>query len=582
MNHRHLKRITAISLALLMAGTMSGAYGINREATDFAISANAAGNIYQGTCGENLNWTLNLSDGFLTITGSGKKMKDYTYRTAPWSKYASNISTIVLPKNLESIGSHAFVELENLHTIYTSGNTARMPVFLSSIGDFAFSGCTNLMGTSGSSLLFKSQSNGVLSIGYRAFEDCKQIRTVSFNGYKEIEIRNYAFRRMNDLQTADFGGAATAIGKHAFKDCTKLSNVQITLSAKSVHKDAFLNTPYDSNGCVASTNKGAVNYGAASTMAGKIRVVNIFVDQAIKNSDGTYRLSGNWGERNTTSDHNGLVYKTTKSDPNCVKSLNDFNYTAANDTNHISQSAIDNGTANFKNQPVTSAKIAKRLESVRIAMNQLQDQAYLYGESFTWDMNPATNFYVTLYMPDQPNMSIENNILTNGNNNPLNGRNSTAGSLCDYLKTVTSGDVDLCRLHGPVASPYSPFTNKLKTELGYDSVVYLVHNLKSGGRSCTFPDNRRYSKYVDEWALILVSNENTIAHETCHLFGAKDYYPEQTESAGLDQYFIHAFDGHPEIMEGFGSVSPLTAFSIGWRNNLDKTIYDKVSSYIYS
>ena len=56
-----------------------------------------------GKCGDDLRWEF--ADGTLTITGTGDM---YDYETAPWSSYASQITSIVLPDGLTGIGSNSF------------------------------------------------------------------------------------------------------------------------------------------------------------------------------------------------------------------------------------------------------------------------------------------------------------------------------------------------------------------------------------------------------------------------------------------------------------------------------------------
>ena len=59
-----------------------------------------------GTCGENLTW--DLTNGILTISGTGK-MTDYTnYSSVPWYSSRESIITIIINDGVTSIGSYAF------------------------------------------------------------------------------------------------------------------------------------------------------------------------------------------------------------------------------------------------------------------------------------------------------------------------------------------------------------------------------------------------------------------------------------------------------------------------------------------
>ena len=76
----------------------------------------ANADIYNGTCGTNLTWTLNTEDSTMTIAGSGD-MDTWNYAGAPWYEYKTFISKVVLPEGLTNIGDYAFYECDNLISI---------------------------------------------------------------------------------------------------------------------------------------------------------------------------------------------------------------------------------------------------------------------------------------------------------------------------------------------------------------------------------------------------------------------------------------------------------------------------------
>lgn len=78
-------RIMRIIIVLVFA--MSG-IAMNVSAEQMANSASNI--IAEGTCGDNVTWTLN-DEGKLSLQGFGR-MSDYTYeRTIPWYSYQSVI-----------------------------------------------------------------------------------------------------------------------------------------------------------------------------------------------------------------------------------------------------------------------------------------------------------------------------------------------------------------------------------------------------------------------------------------------------------------------------------------------------------
>lgn len=88
---------------------------------------------YNGTCGENLNWSFNEATGKLTIIGSGR-MNDYGYFGGVWTDFIDKIMSVSLPEGLTTVGSYAFYGAVNLKEI-------TFPNSLCIIGTSAFADC---------------------------------------------------------------------------------------------------------------------------------------------------------------------------------------------------------------------------------------------------------------------------------------------------------------------------------------------------------------------------------------------------------------------------------------------------------
>lgn len=106
------------------------------------LTASAADISAQGTCGDNLTWTLD-SAGIFTVSGEGPM---YTYDfdwelfyepEVPWNGYRSSIKKVVIEDGVTSISQYAFYECVNL-TEVTIGNDVE------SIGFMAFSHTNNV------------------------------------------------------------------------------------------------------------------------------------------------------------------------------------------------------------------------------------------------------------------------------------------------------------------------------------------------------------------------------------------------------------------------------------------------------
>lgn len=154
--------------------------------------------IIEGTCGENLTWSLNTEDSTLTIEGSGDMF--ISGMSAPWKAYASYVKIVLLPDGLTSIGNFAFYECENLQSI--------------------------------------SIPNSVKSIGAAAFSDCKKLQSIVLpNGITRIE--GNTFDRCYKLENVTIPNTVTSIGMEAFSRCDALKNIDIPSSVTKMERRAF-------------------------------------------------------------------------------------------------------------------------------------------------------------------------------------------------------------------------------------------------------------------------------------------------------------------------------------------------------
>ena len=165
-----MKRLFTFLFALLSACT---------------FSAYAA--IVNGTCGDNLTWTLNTDNRTLIISGTGE-MADYDYGSAPWSDYKFYIKYVTLPDGLTSIGEDAFADCSNLTSI-------TIPNSVTSIGVGAFLYCPGLTSV--------TIGENVTSIGGSAFARC--------SGLTEITIPN----SVTSIGNAAFSHMQRGFGYHA-------------------------------------------------------------------------------------------------------------------------------------------------------------------------------------------------------------------------------------------------------------------------------------------------------------------------------------------------------------------------------
>ena len=153
--------------------------------------------VASGNCNENITWTLDV-DGTLTISGTGEMPPYYDY--PEWHDYAEDVKVVIIDPRITTIG------------------------------DYAFNGCTNLRGI--------TIPDGVTKIGYWAFGDCKNLQGVVIpTGV--TEIGNYAFASCESLTYILIPVSLTEIGLGIFSKCTSLKEIKIPYAVQGIKEEAF-------------------------------------------------------------------------------------------------------------------------------------------------------------------------------------------------------------------------------------------------------------------------------------------------------------------------------------------------------
>ena len=197
-------------------------------------------------CGANLTWSL--SNGTLTISGSGA-MDDYASGvSSPFRERASAIKTVIIGSGVTSIGDRAFMQCAGITQIqFSSGSTLEriggeafsgcsgltsltLPGSLTSMGDSVFRDCANLQSV--------SIPNGVATIGIAIFTNCTSLASVTLPaGLRRIP--NGMFTYCSSLTGITIPAAVETIGARAFTDCTALQTVTIPKGTATIMGNAF-------------------------------------------------------------------------------------------------------------------------------------------------------------------------------------------------------------------------------------------------------------------------------------------------------------------------------------------------------
>lgn len=146
--------------------------------------------------GDGYKITLN-SNGSYTLTFDGSEIPDGFISYSDLSSYADNISKIIIKNNVAKIGSDAFVGMKNLTAVE----------------------------------VYENESLTV--IGNRAFKDCKKLKTINLENFKNLESIGLPSSETTGGEVFENTGLreitippVKTIGERAFKGCSDLVNVR--------------------------------------------------------------------------------------------------------------------------------------------------------------------------------------------------------------------------------------------------------------------------------------------------------------------------------------------------------------------
>ena len=163
-----------------------------------------------------------------------------------WVGNRDSCINVVIPRGVSSIGKFAFYGCSSLTSI-------SIPEGVTSIGSWAFDGCSSLtsisipegvssiefMAFAGcSSLTSISIPEGVTSIGYDAFGGCSSLTTISIPE-SVSSIESWAFYGCSSLTSISIPESVSNIGSYAFYGCSSLTTISIPESVSNIGDNAF-------------------------------------------------------------------------------------------------------------------------------------------------------------------------------------------------------------------------------------------------------------------------------------------------------------------------------------------------------
>ena len=132
-----------------------------------------------------------------------------------------------------SFGSFASNPLHYAEALYLNGDVVEelvIPEDITSIGDFAFYGCTSFTSV--------TISDGAKSIGKGAFRNCTNLTSITIPD-SVTTIGEDAFWDCTNLTSIEIPNHVTNIGRNTFYNCKKLTSVTIPESVTKIDLDAF-------------------------------------------------------------------------------------------------------------------------------------------------------------------------------------------------------------------------------------------------------------------------------------------------------------------------------------------------------
>ena len=155
-----------------------------------------------------------------------------SYDGAGFKGTAKIVSKITFKGNtyeVLSIGKRAFSECRGLTSV-------TIPNSVTSIGGYSFYGCTGLTSI--------NIPNSVTSIGEGAFSSCTGLTSITIPN-SVTSIGNYSFSGCTGLTSITIGSSVTSIGASAFSGCTGLTSIHCLATAPpSTYDTSFDNRNY--------------------------------------------------------------------------------------------------------------------------------------------------------------------------------------------------------------------------------------------------------------------------------------------------------------------------------------------------
>ena len=258
--------------------TSSGLYSVCHNYSGFSdffggFHLNVSAANYNGSCGENITWSLDTVTGELAISGIGIMTYYSSANSVPWYSHRTSVKTVTigdgvttitnwafsncinlesvtLGKSVKTIGNYVFQYCRKLSDVYYLGSLSDSNAIQVATQNESFTGAkwhySNSSGTCGDNIAW------VLDMGVLTISGTGEMQNYLGTGSPPWQ---YSWYTVKDVRICT---GVTSIGNYAFNDCTSISNISIADSVTKIGYGAF-------EGCTSLANvtigSGMINLG---------------------------------------------------------------------------------------------------------------------------------------------------------------------------------------------------------------------------------------------------------------------------------------------------------------------------------
>ncbi len=219
-----MKKTVSILLTILI---LSGQ--IFLSVPDFAIVSSALDN----KCGDNITWYVDTKSGVLTLEGTGKTY-EYDVGNAPWDKYYSYITSVVIGEGITYLMEGTLDKLYNVQTLTLPSTIEEIHTQASMFS------LENIILPEQTELRYVYYAFAAESPWYLSQPDGSLIYYGSF-------LYGVKGNLPSDVTSVEIRSGTTAIGNYALSHQTSLADIIFPDSLKYIGENAFDNTAWLDN-----------------------------------------------------------------------------------------------------------------------------------------------------------------------------------------------------------------------------------------------------------------------------------------------------------------------------------------------